>query len=639
MSVLEPLALWGLLFIPLLVIFYLFRPDPRRRGSTSYFLWKAAAPESAGGTFANRFQNNPLFWLQLLFLLLMLLFLARLATPWVSQRPNTNRVILMIDRSASMAAQGSFESARRKALEAVDDLLGMSLTGSRAEVMLIAVDSEPRVLVPFTQDESTLVQALRNLEPVELADGLDQMGPFVRSLIKAHRAKIWIFGDHLPESLRVAGVQYSSVAGQADDNVGVVSFSVRPPDPERGWPRPFVYARVENFSSSAQQRLVRIEKVNLDKPEMAEATVLEKPLLLPAGNGQTLVESISAARFEVDQPSLFRLTVLPLPGQEPDALRADDAAYTVVAPFREEEIVVATTEQVNAGFLLRAIAASSDVKVVKLADYLKQPGTAPLNLLIAPVGFQLPSGLRTRSLFTLAPPPGEGATKVEPLSEVSVDTPLVGDSGIEWTRQKVQVTSVEPPKEGEIVLLSSATAPALTLSGLSRGIPTLHWRFPLEYSSLPLSSGLPVVVGRFLDNYSRHSGVPYPGSLSAGQSSPRPNGQNWRGKLSFKPLTSGGRELEVAESAVVVSVPERAGVYELRGEKEVQPVAVNLFSYAESRLPRDLEDRDFGEPGEVVEEKATQSSIQYKELGWPLLLMAFLILVLETVVFLKRGRP
>lgn len=101
MTVLNPLALLGLLALPILVLFYLFRPEPRRQQSTTYFLWKAAVPESAGGKFANRLQNNPLLWLQLLILLLILLFLSRLASPWVSQRPTANRVVLMIDRSAS----------------------------------------------------------------------------------------------------------------------------------------------------------------------------------------------------------------------------------------------------------------------------------------------------------------------------------------------------------------------------------------------------------------------------------------------------------------------------------------------------------------------------------------------------------
>ena len=635
---LNPLALLGLLFLPLLIVLYLFRPDPRRQQSTSYFLWKAAVPESAGGTFANRLQSNPLLWLQLLFLLLVLLFLCRLATPWISQKPASNRVILLIDRSASMQAEDAFERARESALEAVDQMLGVTFSGSSTEVMLIAVDREPRVLVPFTKDEATLTEALESLEATDLPDGLDELGPFVRSLVKAHRAQVWVFSDHLPESLRVAGVQYSSMAGGADDNAGIVSFSVRAPDPERGQDRPFVYARVENFSGVAQQRLLKVEKVDAEDPRRAEATVLEQSLLIPVGAGETIIQPVSAARFAVDKPSLFRLTLSPLPGQDADVLSSDDVAYTVVPPFREEKILVATAEGAEAGFLLRAIAASSDVKVITLAEYRQQANPDPLNLLIVPEGFRLPSGLQTRSLFVLSPNPGDEKTPVERLAEVEEATPLVGDSGVEWTRQKVQITGKAPLKEGETTLLQTQSGPALTL-GLESGLPTLHWRFPLSYSSLPLSSGLPVIVGRFLDGYSRHTGVPFPGSISTGQTVTRPNGQSWKGDLEFEPLSGQEAVATMNAEATLLFPPPRVGVYSLVHAEGAQPVAVNLSSYQESRLPRDAEDLNFGEVDGPAQEQAKGETLQYRVVGLPFLIIAFLVLLAEAFVFLKRGRP
>lgn len=639
MTMLNPLALLGLLFLPVLIVLYLFRPDPRKKQSTSYFLWKAAVPESAGGTFANRLQNNPLLWLQLLFLLLIILFLCRLATPWISQKPASNRVIIMIDRSASMRAEGAFEKARESALEGVDGMLGATFSGSTTEVMLIAVDREPRVLVPFTKDEATLTQALESLEVTDLPDGMDELGPFVRSLVKAHRAQVWVFSDHLPESLRVSGVQYSSLAGEADDNAGIVSFSVRAPDPERGQDRPFVYARVENFSGVAQQRLLKVEKVYTDDPRRAEATVLEQSLLIPVGAGETIIQPVSAARFAVDEPSLFRLTLSPLPGHDADALSSDDLAYTVVPPFREDKILVATAEGVDAGFLLRAIAASSDVKVITLPEYLRQANPDPLNLLIVPEGFRLPSGLETRSLFVLAPNPVDEKVPVERLTEVEETTPLVGDSGVEWTRQKVQITSKAPAKAGETVLLQTVSGPALTLGGQEQGLPTLHWRFPLSYSSLPLSSGLPVVVGRFLDGYSRHTGVPYAGSLSTGQTVARPNGQSWKGELNFEPLSGQDAVASVDGEATLLFPPDQIGVYSLVGRSGAQPVAVNLYSYQESRMPRDAEDLNFGEVDGPVQEQTQSGTIQYRVIGLPFLIIAFLLLLLEAFVFLKRGRP
>lgn len=637
MTILNPFALLGLLAVPVLVLFYLFRPEPRRNQSTTYFLWKEAVPESVGGTFANRLQNNPLFWLQLLILLLLLLFLCRLATPWISEKPVSNRVVLMLDRSASMKSEGAFERAREKALEAVDSMLGFSFTGSGTEVMLISVDREPQVLVPFTKDAAALRRAIESMTATDLPDGLSGMGPFVRSLVKSHRAKIWVFGDHLPESLQVAGVQFTSVAGTRDDNVGVVSFSVQPPDAAKGQDRPFVYARLENFSKAAQQRLIRVEKVERDNPDRAVATVFEKTTLLPAGAGETVIEPVAASRFEVEESTVFRLSALPLPTEDEDSFSTDDTAYTVVAPFREEKTLVATAPDVNPGFLLRAIAASSDVRVLELAEYSKMNGAPPLNLLIAPEGFRVPAGLNTRSLFLLAPPPAEDSA-VSRVEEVAEDTPLVGGSGVEWVRQKVQVTSSAPISDKEIVLLKTASGPALTLK--DGGVPTLHWRFPLSHSSLPLSSGLPVVVGRFLDSYSRHSGVPFPGSLVTGHSVKRPNGSAWKGEMKFTALSRGALgEWQIDPEASLVSVPPQDGVYRVTSAEMSDLAAVNLFSYQESQLPRDQSDLNFETAQEESAETSKARTVQYREVQLPFLILAFVLLLIEAGVFLRRGRP
>lgn len=645
MTLLSPAALLGLLLVPVLMIFYLFRPEPRQQQSTTYFLWKQAIPDSQGGTFARRLQNNPLLWLQILVLLLLVLFLSRLSSPWVNQVPMASRVILIVDCSASMSAGGAFELAVKKAEEAVDSLLGFRLTGSTPEVMLLAVDREPQVLVPFTKDASVLKSALAELRPTDLPDDLERMSPFLRSLITSHRAKIWIFGDHLPESIRLPGVQFSTVAVSDNDNAGVMSFTVSPPDPARGQNKPFVYARVENFSDTAQQRLVRIEKMAVHSPDRVEAVIFEKTVLLPADSGQTLVESISASRFEADRASLFRFRLLPLPGEAEDVFPTDNLAYTVVESFRNESVIVATSPGLKASFLLRAIAASKGIKVVEVAQLIAQPSPPSVDLLLAPPDFPLPSKLRVRSRFTLAPGPKENEkSKVSRLVLSEKDAPLVSDSGVEWERMRVQITDFTPLKKAELELLRSKEGPALTLSGLNEGLPSLHWRFPLEYSSLPLSPGLPVVVGRFIDQYSRNSTVPVAGSLSTVGPFPRPSGHKWRGELLLTPLTQKARSLSpeqtIDSESRVLTAPKQIGVYSLASSIASEPLAVNLSSHSESRLPRLLSDLNFeSEDGPAPTKENGLKQTQYREVGMPFLLLSLLILLWEAALFLKRGRP
>lgn len=646
MTLLGPIALFGLLLVPLLVIFYLFRPDPKRSGSTTYFLWAAAAPDSQGGTFANRLQNNPLLWLQILIILILVLFLARPSLPWKSQVPRSQKVIVVVDRSASMACGGAFEKALAKAEEAGESMLGFKLTGSTPEVMLIAVDKNPTVIVPFTKDLSQYNEGLNQLRLTDSEDDLEGMRPFFQSLLKAHKAQVWLLGDRLPEQLHLPGLQFTSVAQTGETNVGIVSFSVNPPEADRGQKKPFLYARVENFSKSAQQRVLKLEKLSLDNPDKVQALVLERSLLLPADSGQTIVEALSATRFQVDSNSLFRLRLEVVGDQVEDPFPTDDQAYTVVAPFQSDKIVVATGPGVQSSFLLRAIAASSGVRVAKVSDLLQLPTPPVVDLLLAAGEDTPPSKLKVRSRFILAPAPEKGEGKVAKLKLATDDAPLVSESGVEWTRHKVQITDKTPPAGDETVLLDSSEGPALTLSGLSGGLPTLRWRFPLSYSSLPLSPGLPIVVGRFIDTFSRASTVPVNGSLTTSGDLLRPVGTAWKGELLLEPFSNRPRKLyssdQVPAEASLVASPPVAGFYQMSSfqSKESAPIAVNLFSYSEGRLPRQYEDQAF--PSDFVTEDSSEKpkeETRYREIELPFLILAFLLLLIEAAVFLKRGRP
>lgn len=632
--------------MPLLVVFYLFRPNPRQSKSTTYFLWRAAVPDTQGGTFARRLRSNPLMWLQLLFILLIVLFLSRLSTPWTNLVPLSSRVILVVDRSASMQAEQNFEGAVQQALDAVDSMMGFRITGSSPEVMLIAVDSEPRVVVPFTKDATLLRSALNELKPSDLPDQLDGMRPFFQSLIKAHKARVWIFGDHLPESLRLPGLQYSAPRSKAQkiDNAGVVSFTVRPPDPTRGQSKPLLYARVENFSEQAQQRLLVVEKMALENPDRALATVLEKSILLAAKSGQTIVETLPASRFEADSASLFRFSLKPVPGESADQFATDDVSYTVVEAFRAENVLVATSQEAVDPFLLRAVGAVAGVRIVSLQELRGQSETPVIDLLLGDSSQSVPPGLKVRSRFLLPPAPKKGS-RVSRLSLASNDAPLVSDSGVEWDRMKVQITDVAPLAAGEVVLLQSSQGPALTLQGLAKGQPTLHWRFPLSYSSLPLSPGLPVIVGRFIDQYSRKSNVPVPGSLATGGSVRRPSGERYKGALEIRPANSeaklSAQVVSVASDSKLITAPEQQGFFRLYSSQleQGEPVAVNLFSPSESSLPRTIDDLSLESPGEDGPAEPETGQVQYREVSTPLLLMAFLILLIEAALLLRRGRP
>ena len=643
MSLLSPWGLWWLLSVPLLVSFYLFRPEPRRRLSTTFFLWRRSQPESQGGVYAKRLRSNPLLWLQILVLILLAFYLARPATFWTTVVPTSERVVLVVDRSASMQAGEAFDQAVDKAGEAVDGLFGFANFGSEPQVMLIAVDREPQIVVPFSSDAQQLRAGLASLRPTEVGDRLETLRPFLASLVTDQKATVWLFGDHLPAELELPGLQFTACGDPVALNSGLVAFSVELSQ-EGGTLKPFVYARAQNFSSSAEQRLLRVEKMSLESPDKVEATVMETTLLLPAGGGQTINQVFPAARLSTADPSLFRARLMPVPGAigaGEDGFSIDDVAYTVAPPYGKQRIRVAVPSNLKANFLVRALLATGSVELLEWEKLKLASDNLPVDLLICSAGMHLRSEPKVRTKFEISEAEPLKSTPVEVLS-ANADQPLVKDAGVEWGRLRVQRDPRWPVAPGETTLLSTASGPALTLKDVGEGQPTLCWRFPLGYSSLPLSPALPVLVSRFLDEYSRPDSGGLTGSVTTNERHLRPAGVTWKGPLRITPTLASPLASAIDAAPGDERLPRLgyAGFYRSSSESGARAaMAANLFSPMESALPRTDADRAFAKDESGSSAPKTAQQRQYRESTTPLAALALLVLLIEAAVFLWRGRP
>ena len=616
---------------------YLFRPEPRRRLSTTFFLWRQAAPESQGGVYAKRLRSNPLLWLQLLALALMALYLARPATFGSSLLPETPKVVLAIDRSASMSAGGAFEQAVEKAQAAVDGLFGFRNFGSTPEVMIIAIDHEPQIVTSFTSDASLLRHNLSTLHSVEAADRSATLRPYFASLIADQKATVWLFSDHLPDELKIPGLQFSWCGEAVQGNVGLTAFSVELPED-----KPWLYARVQNFSSSAEQRIFRVEKMRSDDPRQIEAVIFEASVLLPAHGSQTFQESFPAARLSAEQASLFRARLSPVPGLPAPApeLTIDDSAFTVAPPFGRQRLKVAVTAELKANFLLRALLSTQNVELLEWENLRRSPEPSTVDLLLCPPETKLPPQPLVRTKFEISETSPAQDWPVETL-RANPDHPLLKDMGVEWGRLRVQRDTTWKVSSQETILLSTSSGPTLTLKGVSTGQPTLCWRFPLAYSSLPLSPALPIVVARFLDEYSRPGATFFSGSLTTSQRRARPAGASFHGELLLEPFTNSSLAQPLTVDASDQHLPRLGytGFYRAQNRQtgESQFLAVNMFSHSESSLPHTGEDLNF--PVQGQEQALQGESRQYRESTMLLAALVLLLLLGEAFLFSKRGRP
>ncbi len=124
MGVLAPLALIGLLSVPLIVAFYMLRLRRPERPVGSTFLWQQLVRDVEANAPWQQLRRSLLLLLQLLLAVLLAVVVAR---PFTEQTAGLARdLVLVVDASASMAATDVFPdrltAAKRLAIEQMAQL-------------------------------------------------------------------------------------------------------------------------------------------------------------------------------------------------------------------------------------------------------------------------------------------------------------------------------------------------------------------------------------------------------------------------------------------------------------------------------------------------------------------------------------
>jgi len=182
---------WLFLLVPLLVLFYFLKLKRPRLAVPCLVLWKQVLQDSRVNSPFQKFKRNILLWLQLL--LLLLLILAAMQPYWRGDAESADRLPILIDCSASMAAidedDGTLrlEEAKQRARKVIETMV------SDRKLCLIAFDSTGRKLTDFTNNKRILLDALdkvrvrdvpSNIEDaLRIAQALARREPFDRVLL------------------------------------------------------------------------------------------------------------------------------------------------------------------------------------------------------------------------------------------------------------------------------------------------------------------------------------------------------------------------------------------------------------------------------------------------------------------------
>ena len=364
------------LTVPPLVLLYFLKLRRKTQDISSTLLWKRAVQDLHVNAPFQKLRRNLLLLLQLLILALLAL---ALGYPIIKDsEAHRGTVILMIDHSASMNivepdGKTRLEHAREQAKTTIDNM------ADNARVMVVSFADDASIIASFGSRKPDLKNKIDSIEPT---DSLSMLGEAM-SLAEAHAATLvtgaeddpWaiiepereiaasliLFSDGRIEDAadlvanRFKAENMELVAiGQRTDNVGITRIGAR-----REYEQPDkleVYAEVRNYGEEAVSFDVTL-RVNGQIADVKTVGDLQPGFVVSDGeeeastsglvlSGEALTQSGpppgSVASIAFDEVSFGGGAVLEVHIGLEDAMKTDNAAWTVIDPPRGTEVLLVT---------------------------------------------------------------------------------------------------------------------------------------------------------------------------------------------------------------------------------------------------------------------------------------------------------
>jgi hypothetical protein len=610
-----PAAIAAALTIPVMVALYLLKLRRRPIRVSSTMLWTEAVRDLQVNIPLRLLRPSVLLLLHLTILGLFLLAMARPALDTPDEPPS--RVVILIDRSASMGATYTGRTRLVDAIERASTFVDRTIGGSLAtEACIVEFAAEPRARTGFTRDVGALKAALQAIDVADqpgdlraalrlagaLAAGAgspDESAPRVGTVVA-------LFSDGSftgAEPLTLTGASFlfqvvgppPDEAARVTDNLGIVALAARRDYEDPALVR--VFARILNAGSAPVTVVVTI---SLDG-RIADRATVELPPLTAEGPGQGSVTfSTPATAGGVAVVSIERK----------DQLVCDDAAAVVLTPAARPRIVLVVPDPGSDGpeigkgpewilaDVLQELGPRS-FRVVPLSAYERfaaQDAGIGADLIV--FDRAAPSRLPPQPSITFGaglPIPGLRVSSPGPNARASYvlswrrSHPVLRQVAMDAVRVAATCSVAATPDDPSISvteLVRGESGPLLLLLEQARTRRLLVTFDPAD-STWPLNVGFPIFLAQAVD-YLTLRGGDEAGGTTITSTQPAevavPRGTT-------RVRVRGPREFEVPVSndsgLARLGVLDRAGIYEvtaLPSGQEAGPIAVNLLDETESTL-------------------------------------------------------
>lgn len=512
MNFLSPLSLslFGLA-IPIIAL-YILKLRRRREPVSTLMFWEQLFRERQTTSLFQRLKHLLSLLLQLLFLALLVLAIARPQFAFITK--SARQLIVIIDHSASMNAvlnpdpdnpssETRLDSAKQQALGMVQGLRFID------EMSVISCHERPIIHAPFTGHQKTLRQAIESIQSTDIKTDLKPAVDLAYAVAQTKpNPEIIVFSDFqsvseetlekfqhsLPEETENATSENDSTepdkiklhllrVGEDSDNVGITQFRVR-----KSIVNAFDYETLLSVVNASEE-----EKKFSVELYFNDGLFDVRPYTLAPGESKS--EIFSNFAFEGGKLK----AVLDIP----DSLPTDNVAYATL-PKRELISVLLVTE--GNPFLEKALDVDDklDLTVMTPAEY----DATAANFQVVIFERYSPSTLGDGNYMFMYPPKSEDSSDTETGNPVvswrigeALETPIITD----WDRthpvlqhvhlENVQIGAayqVTPPSTAQI-LARSFDSPVLFVD-VSPKRKIVFSAINILESDLPLRIAFPVII-------------------------------------------------------------------------------------------------------------------------------------------------
>jgi len=618
-SLISPLNLLFAGLLGAIVLLYMLRLKRRERVVPSNLLWQSAIRDLQANAPWQKLRSSLLMWLQLAFLVLAILALARPAIKVLSSGGQT--VAIVMDGSASMGATDvaptRFDDARSRALKLVNGLA----SGDSGTILLAG--TRTRVLAPLTAEKNTLKSAVARADNGDTSSNLREAIVLAASLLRDKKnPQIYVFSDGAAPALQdldvgQVGLQFVKV-GSGSDNLAITALDAR-----RGYGgsnAAQIFATVSNYGDKARKidlELSRDGNLLTVRPMTIPAATIKNGARVPGQASELFADlqfdsGLFGAKFDAD-----------------DSLKSDNIAWANLDPPRPISVLL-TGDNL---FLERALNVDPDVKLFTGApppgrsfDVVVCDGNIPPNLPDA-------NQLIFNAFTDLTPVEKIGVAQQPSVADYDRTDPVTRYAP--WNDLKfVQSLAVKVKPWGKTVVEAERTP--LIVVGEKGGKRVVWVGFDLRDSDLPLRPAFPIFIVNALHWLTAPRGLSNTNegaALRTGGAVPlfppaKASEISVTGPDNFKTAIPNRGDGET----VLFDGAEKVGQYVASSGDWKQGFAVSLLDKAES----DITPRDALKIGEQKTVQAENSARANKELWGYLIVGALALLGLEWWVF-HRG--